>query len=153
MTLANSIKYSILFSSLLSVIFAGYASVSVQAMCPIKTLDVKKVQGQVMEMGSDQQDPIALPNTKVELMWLGNPDVLITTVETDDKGFFEINDIKKGKYRLVVYFIVNGKAVAPKYDVILKVEKSNVSKSNQHIYISLAFDCSENIVKLVKKKL
>lgn len=144
------LKTIYIFLSLLGLFSICYISIRAQSMCPLKTLKINKIQGKIT--AQERKNTIPLSYTKIDLQRLGDPDVLVTTVETDDKGFFEISNIPKGEYRLAVHFIVDGREIVPKYDVILKVKKSNVSESNKYICIFLAFDCGDNTAKVFKKK-
>ncbi len=144
------IKIISVFLFLLIVFSAESICGNAQDLCPLKTVKLNKIQGKIMAKGS--RDKVPLPHTKIELERLGSPVVLVATVETDEEGFFEINNIKKGEYRLVVHYIYNGVVLNPKYNLILKVKKSNADKSKKFLYVELAFDCGNTTVKLVKRK-
>ncbi|MBS1769610.1 MAG: hypothetical protein JSS77_08100 [Acidobacteria bacterium] len=132
------------------IVLAGYGSSLGQSMCPLETVNIDKVQGKIIV--PDEQGSHPLPHTRVELQKLGHPDSLIAAVETDENGDFQIKNIARGKYRLVVHYIVNGIEVVPKFDVILAVRRSYASQSNKYVSVLLTYDCFENQVKVIEVK-
>jgi len=113
-------------------------------MCPLKTISLAKVQGQILTI---PDAPLA--GTRIDIERLGKPDTLVGSTSTDDKGFFAFNDLKKGKYRLIVHIMVNGIESLPSYPVIVNVRKSNVRENRKHVKITISSDCAENVVEVV----
>ncbi|MCZ2391530.1 MAG: carboxypeptidase-like regulatory domain-containing protein [Acidobacteria bacterium] len=130
------------------IILVWCSVVSGQSICPLETVKVEKIQGRVMIPAEHGSRP--LPHTKVEVEKFGNPDRFISAVETDENGMFQIDGIERGEYRLSVRYIVNAIEIVPKFDIILDVERSDVSKSNKFLSVLLTYDCAENQVKVIK---
>lgn len=125
------------------------------AMCPLKTLSVNKVQGRITEIDTRKGFPDPpLAHTKVVLKRLGDEeDILVGEAETDATGFFEIAAVPKGTYRLVVYFIVDGRDITAPYHVILKVKKSKAKKSRKYIHVSMSYSCFDTTAETVRRTL
>ena len=122
--------------------------VSAQSVCPVTILKTPHVKGQVQSEG---RSPSPIASSKVELFAVGAEEELIDTTLTNEKGLFEFRSIKKGEYRLVAWFTVEGSTYL-KYEVILKVKKRRVDKRNTPVIsIRLAGDCYGSTAKLVKK--
>ena len=144
-----------LLTFLLVVTVHLFATEQLSAMCPVITLSVNKVQGQINVPDGRKGFPdTPFAHTKVVLSKLGEAgDVLVTTAETDENGFFEMEGISKGEYRLVVHFLVNGTDIMRPFEVILKVKKSKTVKSSKYIYVSLSpASCFETIAKTITRK-
>lgn len=124
--------------------YVGFA----QALCPIKTLKINHVSGQVHEVG-DKHQPVE--NSRVELFKLRDPESLVRSVRTDLDGYFNIENVDSGKYRLRIHFEVNGEIVAPRYDVILSVKKSPFKENYKRLAIILGADCNSSSVEIVRK--
>lgn len=135
------------FSILLVLIVLLLRSASYgQAICPITTLKIGGVKGKVLW---NDKTSAPITKTKVELIRLGEEDSLITSTLTDENGFFEINNLKKGKYGLDVWLYVDEKPYFV-YRVALKVTKSNAKKSNSLIVVKLGLDCWTSEAGIVK---
>jgi hypothetical protein len=74
---------------------------------------------------------------------------LVATATTDEKGLFEFKEIQKGEYIFIVYFVFNGN-LELNYRAVVKVKKSNSSKSTPSIIVRFAFDCWETEAVTVK---
>ncbi len=84
----------------------AFTSLSVaQGVCPVTDLKVGKVKGVVMSHGRVE---VPIPGTKVELFKLDGNEFLVESTLTNEKGLFAINNISKGKYKLVVWFTIEG---------------------------------------------
>jgi len=110
-----------------------------QAMCPIITLKVNKVRGNIVYKDG-KTEPI--PDIKLELRKPDDEETLVSTATTNESGLFEFKDIQKGAYILIVDFVINGKSWL-EYRTVVKVKKSNSSKSKPSILIRFAIDCFE----------
>ena len=117
-----------------------------QAICPITTLKIGGIKGKVL-----WNDKTAAPitKTKVELKRLDEAQSLVTSILTDENGFFEINNLKKGKYGLDVWLYVDEKPYFV-YRVALKITKSNETKSNSLLVVKLGLDCWTSEASVVK---
>jgi len=129
------------FAIISIVVFAGY-SLYAQQVCPVRIVSVKFLRGHVLDAG---RNPVPIKATKLELRPVGNEKSL-TTVVTDENGFFEFNKHSKGNYRLSVYFFVNGLEVAPKYDIVVKVKPSRRTSGDKDLVIKLGPSCFESSV-------
>lgn len=123
-----------------------------QQMCNLIELKVDNVKGRVV---TNDQDLYPVSSSQVKLFKINDNDVLIGSTVTDTEGFFDIVDIKPGKYRLVVWATSEKGLTLFTYDVIVKVMKSkNKNKdSHQMIYVKLGGDCFESDAKLVDESL
>jgi hypothetical protein len=121
-------------------------SVSGQGTCSVKTFDVSNVRGKVVSQGR-LEEPVS--QTKVELFKFGGHEALVQSALTDEKGFFEMNNIKKGTYRLVTWFTVRGQTFL-KYDVILNVKRSQEQKTDKSVLIKLSADCFTSDATVIK---
>lgn len=74
---------------------------------------------------------------------------LIKSVLTDDSGYFEIKNIRKGNYFLVVW-LTNNEATLHNYYLGLQVMKTNDIKSKNSIEINLGLDCLASEAKTIK---
>lgn len=117
-----------------------------QSTCPVKTLNVNEVKGKVVSLGKNE---VPVSGTKVELFQL-NDDALVKSVLTDEKGFFKIDNVKSGKYRLLVWFTIEGETYL-KYNLILKVVE-NQKENNRVVYVRLGMDCFESDAKLIDER-
>ncbi|MGD9562514.1 MAG: carboxypeptidase-like regulatory domain-containing protein [Pyrinomonadaceae bacterium] len=117
-----------------------------QGVCPVKRLSVSEVRGNVLSAGRENPP---IPNTKVELFSFGREESLVATTSTDNDGMFSFGKVPTGKYRLVVYFEVDGKEVAPKYDSLLLKVKPNQRRTKKLLRIELSTNCHETQVTLV----
>jgi uncharacterized surface anchored protein len=117
-----------------------------QSTCPVTTLSVATVKGKVVSQGKIE---VPVSGTKIELFRM-NDEALVESVLTDENGFFKIANVKNGKYRLVVWFTIEG-ATYLKYNLILKVKK-NRKENNQMVYIRLGMDCFSSDAKLIDEK-
>lgn len=142
------VRTYIFIATMAFLLFANFAQSFAQGTCPIKELKVSRIQGVVVSQGRED-DPIK--DTKIELFRLGNPETLISTTTTDENGYFEIGNAPIGEYRLVVYFMVKGEAVAPSYNgLIVSVKKTNAKKSNRFLDIWLGANCFEHQTSIRK---
>ena len=134
--------------SLLAIIVTALASLSfAQDECPVRTHKLRKAVGRVLEIGREKKP---VPETTVELFAIRDDDVLVASTETDSDGMFEFERLKKGEYRLVVHFIVNGETVAPRYDFILKITRTNAEKTDKQLRVILGPDCFSSSVSIEK---
>lgn len=132
------------------IISASELCLAQNAICPITTLKVKQVVGKVV-WADNPESPVS--NTRIDLVTLGESQELLESMKTDENGFFEFRDVKKGKYALNVYLLIAGSTeVAPRYWVPLKVTRSNSTNSRRHILILRAFDCWDSEAKLVSAR-
>lgn len=119
------------------------------AICPITTLKVEQVVGKVV-WADNPESPV--PNTRIDLVTLGESQEIVDSMETDENGFFEFKDVKKGNYALNIYLIVGSTEVAPRYWVPLKVTRTNSTNSRRHILILRAPDCWDSDAKMVNAR-
>lgn len=126
----------------------------VAAMCHLETFSVNKVQGQITQIDGRKGFPDPpLSHTKVVLKRLTDEgDIPAGETESDENGFFEIEAVSKGKYRLTVHIMVNGKNVDRPYDVILKVRKSKAKKSRKFVHVSMSYNCFETTAGTFTRK-
>lgn len=117
-----------------------------QAVCPITTLKINKVGGQIIAKGK-LATPI--PNQKIELRNLDEKETFVSETITNENGEFEFSGIKKGKYAFNVDFVLNGSYLL-KYRAIVKVKKSNSSKSKPSILILFGGNCWETEALTIK---
>lgn len=99
----------------------GYA----QGVCVISEQKVSSLSGVVNY--SDGETPIK--NAKIKLTERNNSKVVVKEIETDEKGNFEIRDVRQGKYILVVS---NPQAIT--LYIPVKIVKK---KNSNYIHISL----------------
>lgn len=74
-----------------------------QSICDYKEFRLEEIKGRVISDGPKGYEPI--PRAKVELWRVGGADeddVLVASTLSGDNGYFEINSIKRGKYRLEI---------------------------------------------------
>lgn len=116
-----------------------------QDMCHLIELKVHKVKGRVIS-NDEENNPIS--STKVELYKVFDNKSLIDSTITDKNGFFEIDNVKEGEYGLRVWATVEGNTFF-KYDLILKVIKSNKKKPSKTIIVQLGVDCHSSSTKLI----
>ncbi len=132
---------------LITLILLGLCSQNyAQGICPITTLKINRIQGKVLS-NDKLQEPIR--QTKVELTRLGETVSLNYSTLTNDSGYFEINNVKKGKYALGVWLTVNEKPYF-NYRAAITVKKSNDSKSKDLILVNLGLDCFTSEVSISK---
>lgn len=136
---------SMILSTSLLTILSSLPAFS-QSSCPITKLRVGEVIGRVVSQGKRE---VPVSGTKVELFRLDD-DVLIKSVLTDEKGLFKIDNVKNGKYRLLVWFTLEGRTYL-KYNLILKISK-NQKKRNQMVNVRLGIDCFDSDVHLIDAK-
>jgi hypothetical protein len=117
-----------------------------QGICPIITLKVNRISGKILWNDKNAQ-PIT--KTKVELKRLDEKESLTASTITNDLGFFEINNIKTGKYGLDVLLSVDEKPYFV-YRIALKVKKSNATKSESIIALKLGLDCFNSEARIIK---
>ncbi len=121
-----------------------------QEMCNLVKLKVGKIKGKVVT-NDDELYPFS--SSQVKLFKVNNRDVLISSTITDKNGFFEIENIDKGEYRLVVWATTEKGLTLFTYDVIIRVDKNNIDKeTNQLIYVKLGGDCFDSDAKLIDEK-
>jgi hypothetical protein len=80
-----------------------------QGICDYIVFRVETIKGRVVSNGPNGYEPI--PQAKVELWHTGGADkddTLIASTLSGDNGYFEINNIKKGLYRLHVSTSLRG---------------------------------------------
>jgi hypothetical protein len=115
-------KSSIRFILLLLLYFVSSAGPSLaQGICDVKSFRLDKVRGKVVSDGPKGYEPII--RAKVELWRIGGEDeddVLVASTSSDERGLFEINNMKKGLYRLEVSKWESGFA---RYVAVVKVVK------------------------------
>ena len=134
--------------SSLAIIVTSLASFSfAQDVCPVIKQPLRKAVGRVLEIGSEKKP---VPKTTVELFAIRDDDVFVASTKTDSNGRFEFERLKKGEYRLVVHFIVNGETVAPRYDFILKITRTNAEKTDKRLRVTLGPDCFSSSVSIEK---
>ncbi len=126
----------------LTIIYQGFA----QAICPIETLKVNSLNGKVI-WNDKTEAPIA--KTKVDLIKLDEEQNLLSSIFTDEDGFFEFKELEKGKYAIDVWLYVDEKPYFV-YRVALKVKKSSATKSNSQIQVKLGLDCWNSEANIVK---
>ncbi len=117
-----------------------------QAVCPIKTLKVNKVNGKIL-LGGKSKEPF--PDTKIDLFKFDEKETVISTTATNEDGYFEFDNIKKGKYGLNVHIVINGMSYPP-YRAIVKVKKTDSSKLKPSILIIYSGDCWDTEAETVK---
>jgi hypothetical protein len=99
-----------------------------QGLCDIKSFALDKIKGKVVSDGPHGYEPI--DQAKVELWRVGREDdVLVVSTSSDVAGFFELNNIKRGRYRLQISkwdagFVMNFAVV----NVVKRVKKSDKGK-------------------------
>ena len=124
-----------------------HSQIMAQGVCPITTLKIGELKGKVVTSGRAEDEPLA--QTKVELRRLDENETLVSSAVTDEKGTFEISEIKSGKYRLVVWFILNNQLYF-KYYVKLEIkDKLKKAKRKSSILIKLGIDCQSSEASLV----
>ena len=69
-------------------------------MCVIPEQKVSSIKGIVAFVGAENR----IKGTKINLKAKNESDKSITEVETDEGGLFEIKEVRKGKYNLVVSY-------------------------------------------------
>lgn len=139
----KNVSFSILFILFISMLCSrNYA----QSMCSITTLKTNSVKGKVLWNDKPAQ-PIV--KTKVELKRLDETQSLVSSVLTDNLGFFEIGNIKKGEYVLDTWLYVDEKPYFA-YRIGLKVKKTNDTKSKSLIVVKLGLDCWNSEVSVAK---
>lgn len=136
--------FMLLLSSLLFIVSS--LSAFGQGICHVTTLRLREVTGKVVSQG--KQD-VPVSGTKVELFRLDD-DVLIKSVTTDEIGLFKIDNVKNGKYRLIVWFTIEGQTYL-KYNLILRISKSRKT-SNRMVYVRLGWDCFKSDASLIDAK-
>ncbi len=139
----KKLSFSILFVLLT---LALYSPSYGQAICPITTLKISGVKGKVLW---NDKTVAPITKTKVDLKRLDGEQSLVTSTLTDENGFFEINNLKKGKYGLDVWLYVDEKPYFV-YRVALKVTKSNETKVSSLIVAKLGLDCWTSEASVVK---
>ena len=133
----------------LLIIFSSSSSYA-QSMCNLIQLKVDEIKGRVV---TNDDDPYPFSSTQVKLFKVNNRDVLIGSAITDKDGFFEIKNVNKGEYRLVVWATTEKGLTLFTYDVIIKVAKNKKDEeTNELIYVKLGGDCFESDVKLIDEK-
>lgn len=121
-----------------------------QEMCNLVELKVDKIKGKVVT-NDDELYPFS--SSQVKLFKVNNRDVLIGSTITDKNGSFEIENIDKGEYRLVVWATTEKGLTLFTYDVIIKIDKNKKDKEiNQLIYVKLGGDCFDSDAKLIDEK-
>ncbi len=117
-----------------------------QAICPLTTLKTDSVRGKVLW---NDKTTAPITKTKVELKRFDEEQSLVTSTLTNENGFFEIHNLKKGEYGLDVWLYVDEKSYFV-YRVALKVKKSNDAKSNSLIVVKLGLDCWNSEASVMK---
>ncbi len=132
--------------SLALILFFGAFSATVhcQAVCPIITLKVNKVSGKIIEKG---KLATPFPDVKVELRKINDEETLVSSTTSDKLGFFEFEEIEKGKYLFLLDF---NKPSFVNYRAVVKVKKTNSSKSKPSILIVYSGDCWDTEALTVK---
>lgn len=120
-----------------------------QSMCRLKTVNLEKAQGRVLYDEPNADDNVEI---KLKLYTIGDTEREIADTKINQKGFFKFEKVPKGEYRLGIFFFLNGVEVIPRYDLILKIKKSNRKKSKKYVTINLNIDCNQTIVNVVKLK-
>lgn len=119
-----------------------------QSMCPITTLTVNRIRGKVL---TNDQQQVPIKQAKVELFSLGETDSLVASAFTDDLGYFNITNVQKGKYAIEAAFAVEG-VTHLKYRFVLKVKKSNDTRSSALIMVKLDANCFDSEVSISKQR-
>jgi hypothetical protein len=117
-----------------------------QHLCHVINLETNRVKGRVLSQGKTEK-PIR--QTKVELIRFDERLSFVSSVLTDDTGYFEIKNIRNGGYFLIAWH-TNDEEASDKYYVGLQVMKTNDTKSKNLIQIKLGLDCSTSEAKLIK---
>lgn len=130
-------KFFVIFSTVF--LFASNVIVFSQAICPIRTLKVNKINGKILDGGKSEEP---LPEIKLELIKFDEEETIVSTVFTDKAGYFEFENIEKGKYGLIIYFVFNGNLYL-KYRAIVKAKKTDSPKVKPSILIRFGVDCHE----------
>jgi hypothetical protein len=136
------------FSALLILFVLTFCSLPnyAQSICHVVNLRANRVKGRVLSQGRIEE-PIR--QTRVELKRLDERLSLVTSALTDDSGYFEIKNIRKGEYILVAWF-TNEEQTFHKYYMGLQVMKTSDTKSKNLIEIKLGLDCFTSEAKLIK---
>ncbi len=117
-----------------------------QAVCPIKTLKVNKVNGKIL-LGVKSKIPYS--NAGIFLFKLDDVETIVSTTTTNEEGYFEFDNIKKGKYGFKFDVIFDGMLYRP-YRAIVKVKKTDSSKLKPSILIIYSGDCWDTEAETVK---
>ena len=135
--------------SWLSVLLLGLGFLSApillfsQALCPIKTVRIKSIHGQVIE-NSKAETPWR--NISVELRSGDSDQTLISKTNTNENGVFRFDSVKKGTYLLdfrTTHF--------PSYRLVVKARGSNDLGKGGSFIVKLDPDCGKTQVRLVNK--
>jgi len=119
-------------------------STPAQGVCPVRRFKLERLSGYVLDNGSQR---IPVPETRVELLRTSD-DELVKSVLTDARGFFQFDQVRKGEYRLRTSFIVKGNEIAPRFDVVVKVTKTNAGRASTHLEVRLGPDCFKSEAEL-----
>jgi hypothetical protein len=135
-------------SLLLLLHFAAYYHPVAADICISDLLKVNHIQGRVVALWNGGENPIANAEVELKEFWDDEWHTKIK-VNTDEQGFFRIDNIPSGKYQMLVSSRVFHSFGAY---VSLKSSKSNPDKE---IIVSLGMgihDCGSARVQKIKRK-
>ncbi len=132
--------------SVLLFLFSFGTLANAQGLCPIKTVTVASVQGQVFGGGA-KVAPI--PGTLVELRTISDENRPVESIKTDEEGRFSFQMQESGSYRVVVHLQIEGKDVIPSYEFVARIKRERFP--GKELRIVLEVDCANTEVRLVRK--
>jgi len=139
-------SYSI--TSITTVLFLIFPIIgNSQGVCPIESFKLKSISGAVFENAANSR-PIS--DTRVELIDIDRDEKVVAVALTDSKGAFSFSNVAKGRYRLSVSFLVDGKVIAPKFNLLVDVTKSRFAGHTKRIEVFLGADCFVSRIRLRK---
>ena len=149
------------FSIIVGILIIGiYPNLRAQDVCRMRTVKLDRVQGQIfLDPPTNDDAEVTKSQNKLtqeyrlELVALEKPESRVGSATADDDGYFAVEGVRKGKYRLRAYYYLNGENVIPYYDLILKIRKTNKVKSSKYVRIDLETDCNATLVSILKKAL
>ena len=131
--------------TLLILFLAGNTVGMAQAICQLDILSVKNINGRVIV--KDTQKVTGVPQARIELSRDDKTNILVSSIETDNDGYFDIKKITKGSYRLSIMV-----KFFDRFDVFLKVKQSKAISSDKLIFVNLDTNCFNSKAKLIRVK-
>jgi hypothetical protein len=126
------LKWTVIFACF-AIILASAAMLDAQSVCPITTVKVGSLSGQVVENTRNQAP---WPRITVILKSSGDAQRQIASTETDENGYFKFRGQQKG-----VFLLDFKTQFTPTLRTVVKLSRSKNSVAKPWILIKLGFDC------------